>query len=145
MKTVTTVLLIVIFATACKKNDSGVTSENPKQVTIDSMNTVISNQKIEIAKQKSIDSMKVIMAQQKESNHQMMSNATQSSNTTTTTTTTKRKKWSNTAKGAVIGAGVGAISGAIIDKKHGEGAIIGGLSGAALGAGTGAILDSKKK
>ena len=144
MKTVTTILLIAIFTTSCKKNDAGVITENPKQVTIDSMNTVITNQKIENAKQKSIDSMKVIMAQQKGSNHQIASNTTQSTNTTTTTTTNKRKKWSNTAKGAVIGAGVGAISGAIIDKKHGEGAVIGGLSGAALGAGTGAILDSKK-
>jgi hypothetical protein len=58
----------------------------------------------------------------------------------------KRKGWSSTAKGAVIGAGVGAVTGAVIDKKHhGEGAIIGGLAGAGVGAGTGAIIDGKKK
>ena len=57
----------------------------------------------------------------------------------------KKKGWSGAAKGAVIGAGVGAIGGAVIDKKKpAQGAIIGGLAGAGLGAGTGAILDSKK-
>jgi hypothetical protein len=58
----------------------------------------------------------------------------------------KKKGWSNTAKGAVIGAGVGAIGGAVISKDHRvKGAIIGGVIGAAAGAGTGIILDHKKK
>ena len=57
----------------------------------------------------------------------------------------KKKGWSNTAKGAVIGAGAGAITGAAVSKKKGEGAIIGGLAGAAVGAGTGAIIDDSKK
>lgn len=56
----------------------------------------------------------------------------------------KKKGWSSAAKGAVIGAGVGAITGAAVSKKKGEGAIIGGLAGAGVGAGTGAIIDSKK-
>lgn len=58
----------------------------------------------------------------------------------------KKKGWSNTAKGAVIGAGVGAIGGAIISKDHRvKGAVIGGLIGAAAGAGTGIILDKRKQ
>ncbi|WP_431245042.1 hypothetical protein ACQ9BO_00155 [Flavobacterium sp. P21] len=44
-----------------------------------------------------------------------------------------------------MGAGVGATTGAIVSKKKGEGAIIGGLAGAGVGAGTGAIIDSNKK
>ncbi len=52
---------------------------------------------------------------------------------------------SSAAKGALIGAGAGAITGAAVSKKKGEGAIIGGLAGAAVGAGTGAIIDDKKK
>lgn len=59
--------------------------------------------------------------------------STGTENTTTTTTTTKKKGWSNRAKGAVIGGGVGAVGGAIISKNKGKGAIIGGLAGAAGG------------
>lgn len=58
---------------------------------------------------------------------------------------TQKKGWSNTAKGALIGAGVGAVSGALISKKKGEGALIGGAAGAGVGAGTGAIIDANKK
>ncbi len=58
----------------------------------------------------------------------------------------KKKGWSNTAKGAVIGAGVGAIGGAVINKKDRvKGAVIGAVIGGAAGAGTGIILDRKKK
>lgn len=58
----------------------------------------------------------------------------------------KKKGWSNTAKGAVIGAGVGAIGGAVIHKKDRvKGAVIGAVIGGAAGAGTGIILDRKKK
>jgi len=58
----------------------------------------------------------------------------------------KKKGWSNTAKGAVIGAGVGAVTGAVVDKKSSAtGAVIGGLAGAGVGAATGAVIDHKKK
>ena len=63
-----------------------------------------------------------------------------STNTTTTTTTTKKKGWSNAAKGTVIGAGSGAIIGAVVSKKKGKGAIIGGL----LGAGAGYVIGNEK-
>ncbi len=45
----------------------------------------------------------------------------------------KPKGWSDAAKGTAIGAGGGAIAGALIDKRHGQGAIIGGLVGAGAG------------
>ncbi|ATP56628.1 hypothetical protein CPT03_09145 [Pedobacter ginsengisoli] len=48
-------------------------------------------------------------------------------------TPAKKKGWSDAAKGTVIGAGAGAIGGALIDKKHGRGAIIGGVVGAGAG------------
>jgi hypothetical protein len=58
----------------------------------------------------------------------------------------KKKGVSNTVKGAVIGAGAGAVGGAIINKKNpGKGAIIGGVVGAGAGAVTGIILDKNKK
>lgn len=64
----------------------------------------------------------------------------------TATEEKKKKGVSNTVKGAVIGAGAGAVGGAIINKKNpGKGAIIGGVVGAGAGAVTGVILDKNKK
>lgn len=57
-----------------------------------------------------------------------------------TQTTTQKKGWSSAAKGAVIGAGAGALGGVLIDKKDGRGAIIGGL----VGAGTGYLIGRDK-
>lgn len=55
----------------------------------------------------------------------------------------EKKGWSNSAKGAVIGAGAGAIGGAIISKKKAKGAIIGGVIGAAGGYIIGKNKDNK--
>ena len=52
----------------------------------------------------------------------------------------QKKGWSSAAKGAVIGAGAGALGGVLIDKKDGRGAIIGGV----LGAGTGYLIGRDK-
>lgn len=137
-KKLVSLALIGLLLVSCKPQttDQAGVIDDTKQATIDSMNVVLEKQKIEMAKQKSIDSMQAIVESQKRSSV---------STHTTTTVTEKRKGWSRAAKGAVIGAGVGAAAGAIINKKnHGEGAIIGGLAGAGVGAGTGAILDSKK-
>ncbi len=61
----------------------------------------------------------------------------------TTTETEKKKGWSASAKGAAIGAGAGAIGGAIISKKKGLGAIVGGVVGAAGGYIIGKDIDKK--
>ncbi|MDQ6763963.1 MAG: glycine zipper domain-containing protein [Bacteroidota bacterium] len=61
----------------------------------------------------------------------------------TTTETEKKKGWSAAAKGAAIGAGAGAIGGAIISKKKGLGAIVGGVVGAAGGYIIGKDIDKK--
>ena len=122
----------VLSLNSCKNTDKqgAITdSVDIQKVTIDSMKQVAEKQHI-------IDSMKLVS----EKPRPVVVNQT-----TTTQTTTTHKKWSGAAKGAVIGAGVGAITGALVDKKHGEGALIGGLAGAGLGAGTGAIIDGKKK
>lgn len=56
----------------------------------------------------------------------------------------RKKGWSAKAKGAVIGAGTGAIAGAVINgRNRGVGAIIGGALGAGAGTGIGAIIDKK--
>jgi YMGG-like Gly-zipper len=57
---------------------------------------------------------------------------------------TRKKGWSKAAKGTVIGAGTGAVAGAIINKKNrGVGAVIGGILGAGAGYGIGRSMDKK--
>lgn len=133
--------LIMIFASvavmvSCKNTDQkGQVADEAHQATIDSMKAVAEKQRI-------IDSMTIVHQNEiKEREKQVVVVHDQQA----AAATPQRKKWSGAAKGAVIGAGVGAVTGAIISKKKGEGAIIGGLAGAGLGAGTGAIIDDKKK
>lgn len=135
--------LIMIFASvavmvSCKNTDQkGQVADEARQATIDSMQAVAEKQRI-------IDSMTIVHQneiREREKEKQVVVVHDQQA----APATPQRKKWSGAAKGAVIGAGVGAVTGAIVSKKKGEGAIIGGLAGAGVGAGTGAIIDDKKK
>jgi hypothetical protein len=56
----------------------------------------------------------------------------------------RKKGWSHAAKGTAIGAGSGAVLGAIISKKKGKGAIIGGVLGAAGGYVIGRAKDKRE-
>ncbi len=55
-------------------------------------------------------------------------------------TKTPKKHWSHKKKDAVIGAGAGAVTGAVVSKHHVKGAVI----GSAVGAGAGYIIGKKK-
>jgi hypothetical protein len=155
MKKVILILLITFAFIACNsKADKEAAVLQAKQMTVDSMNTVAEKQKnidlMNAEKQKTIDSMNEVAAQKNEMRSERLSErgngASRSTNTSSTTTVThKRKGLSTTATGALVGAGAGAITGAMVDHKKGEGAIVGGLIGAAAGAGTGAIITSEKK
>ncbi len=58
----------------------------------------------------------------------------------------KKKGMSTPVKGALIGAGVGAATGAVVAKNHRvKGAVIGAVVGAGAGAGTGVIIDKRKE
>jgi hypothetical protein len=71
------------------------------------------------------------------------SNGGAGTQTASTPVPAKKKGWSKAAKGAVIGAGTGAIAGAIISKKKGLGAVIGGVVGGAGGYIIGRNKDKK--
>ena len=133
--------LLSIVVISCQ-NQGKMDVQAAKKATVDSMNVVIEKQRV-------IDSMKQEMVKIEEAKVETKKEVIvvnqQSPSSTTTSTVTKKKGWSNTAKGAVIGAGVGAATGAIISKKKVQGAIIGGVAGAGVGAGTGAILDGKNE
>jgi uncharacterized protein YcfJ len=55
----------------------------------------------------------------------------------------QKKGWSKAAKGAVIGAGSGAVVGAVVSKKKGTGAAIGAAAGAVGGYIIGRSKDKK--
>ena len=133
MKTLSILFLTLVFVSCQNQQKEDV--NKAKQVSIDSMKT-------EIIKQKVIDSMQLEMTKIEEK--EQPQNVTVV-NQPAAVAPAKKKGWSGAAKGAVIGAGVGAATGAIVSKKKGQGAIIGGLAGAGVGAGTGAIIDSSKK
>jgi hypothetical protein len=78
-------------------------------------------------------------------NSNNVSTATTSSSTTATSAPVRRRRgWSHAAKDATIGGVGGAVAGAVIDKKHGQGAIIGGVVGAAGGYILGRSKDKKE-
>ena len=123
------ILIFAVLTSLASCRDQAAEMELAKQNTIDSIQVVQEKQRV-------IDSMQVITRTEKE--------VIYVNNNTAQPVVQKRKGMSNTAKGALIGAGVGAATGAVVSKKKGTGAIIGGLAGAAVGAGTGAIIDDKK-
>ncbi|HWJ26175.1 MAG TPA: glycine zipper domain-containing protein [Flavisolibacter sp.] len=51
-----------------------------------------------------------------------------------------KRGWSHKKKGAVIGAGAGAVTGAVVSHHHAKGALIGG----AVGAGAGYLIGRHK-
>ena len=55
----------------------------------------------------------------------------------------QKKGWSKAAKGAVIGAGSGAVVGAVVSKKKGTGAAVGAAAGAVGGYIIGRSQDKK--
>jgi len=68
----------------------------------------------------------------------------ESQNSAKTTTTTKKKGWSKAAKGTAIGAGAGAVLGAVINKRNrAVGAVIGGVIGGGGGYVIGRGMDKK--
>jgi hypothetical protein len=140
MKMLSIIFLTLVFVSCQNQQKEDV--NKAKKASIDSMKT-------EIIKQKTIDSIQLEITKIKEESEEphnvTVVNQPAAANQPAATTTAKKKGWSGTAKGAVIGAGVGAATGAIVSKKKGQGAIIGGLVGAGVGAGTGAIIDDSKK
>lgn len=139
------IAMFIIAITACNTNaNKEAAIQQAKQQTIDSIQAITEKQHI-------IDSMTAVAKKDKEAESapQARVSTTSEANTTVqtvpTTVTKKKKGLSATATGALVGVGVGAITGAMVDGKKGEGAIVGGLIGGAAGAGTGAIIDAKKK
>lgn len=125
------------------------TQSDKQEAVLKSQQKTIDSMRVAMEKQAIIDSMNALQAQRKEAEKWEEIEKNEATNHTQAVSSTPaapaKKKWSHTAKGAVVGAGTGAITGAIINKKRGEGALIGSLIGAGVGAGTGAIVDHSVK
>ena len=153
MKTISLIFAFALFSVSCRnaadKAETFTESESlVRQEAIDSMKIEMAKQEAEMARQKSIDSVQNFMAVQAAKRKPETKTVVvhQNSQASAPVAEKKKKGWSNTAKGAVIGAGVGGVAGAVINKKDpAKGAVIGVLAGGAVGAGTGAILDAQKK
>lgn len=141
MKQLLTALAATTILASCGGNPDTAAIESARKATIDSMNAIAT------VKQHVIDSMNEVKARR--------APAVNNDNTPAVVNNTpaaapapeapQKKKWSHTAKGAVVGAGAGAITGAIVNKDRLKGAAIGTVIGAGVGAGTGAIVDHQVK
>lgn len=141
MKRLIALAVIAIGLASCKDFEAQ-EKQQAQQRTLDSMKLEMERQKLQADRQRTIDSMKAVADAQRASQRPVIVN----NPTPAQQAEARRKGLSSPVTGALIGAGVGAASGALIDKdKAGRGAVIGGVSGAALGAGTGAIIDAEKK
>lgn len=152
MKQIVLALATVVTLFACNSNsaDTAAAVEKAKKETLDSINAV------NVAKQQVIDSMNAIHHSARKGhpveaptrNNYAAPNTVAADNTPAPAPAPapqKKKGWSHTAKGAVVGAGAGAITGAIVNPDRVKGAAIGAIVGAGVGAGTGAIVDHAKK
>lgn len=137
-----TALAATTVLASCGGNPDAAAIESARKATIDSMNAIAA------VKQHTIDSMNAVKAARAKSTVIYKDNGNTPDVAATAPETAPapaKKKWSHTAKGAVVGAGAGAITGAIVNKDRVKGAAIGTIIGAGVGAGTGAIVDGVKK
>ncbi len=164
MKTLTS--LVAAGALAFSLASCHSTNSDQGQAVVNQAQTTIDSLKLEVAKNRIVDSMQEVAKMEKEATTAKTANTSTRTRTRTiyrdrptsnytsastsnaaydpTPVAPAKRGWSAKAKGAVIGAGAGAVGGAIINKRNrGVGALIGGLGGAAVGTGVGAIIDRK--
>ncbi len=151
MKNLVALLFIALAMSSCSNREK---EEAAKQAAIvavkdsirlDSFKRADAENKAKIVE---AEKQKTVLAQQQAEEKRLMmlaeersaANAPAVTSRSTTTTSTTKKGWSSAAKGTAIGAGAGALGGALIDKKKGRGAIIGGV----VGAGTGYVIGRGK-
>jgi outer membrane lipoprotein SlyB len=151
MKKILSIFTIAIIFTACKsKTNSDV---NKNMVLVDTTGLSKSNALTDVGNHKYVINDKAIndaavtkpVGSSRQTNNTVENsgtgnNSTSSAGTNSSTTATPVKTdkgLSHAAKGTIVGAGTGAITGAILNKDHrGTGAII----GAVIGAGTGYVI-----
>ena len=140
------VAIVVILATFAACNNDSKMNNKLKEQALKQVRDSIRLDSFQRAEARTIE-----IAQEKE--HLALESSRSSSNSqptyvkgvseTYTNTQPAKKGWSKAAKGAAIGAGAGAVTGVIVDKKDGRGAVVGGLVGAGAGYVIGRSQDKK--
>jgi hypothetical protein len=148
MKYVFSVIMIASVLAACNSGkDKAAAAQKAQQQTIDSLNMALAKQRTIDSVNRVNDAARVARASAAKKNTQVVESSGDLSSTSSQAA--KKKGWSHTAKGAVVGAGTGAVTGAIINHNDRvKGAALGTIIGAGVGAGTGLIVDKsvqKKK
>jgi hypothetical protein len=150
MKKILSIFTIAIIFTACKSKTNRDVNKN--MVLVDTTGLSKSNALTDVGNHKYVINDKAIndaavtkpAGSSKQTNNTVENSGTGNNstsagtNSSTTATLVKTDKGlSHAAKGTIVGAGTGAITGAILNKDHrGTGAII----GAVIGAGTGYVI-----
>jgi outer membrane lipoprotein SlyB len=152
MKKIILIVAVAASFAACK-NKSGPGYDTSRYMLVDTTGMVVSTPATDVMKSAGVTATRTMEANKiplttstSTENARTTSNAVYPANTSTTTTTTttstvpKRDKgWSSAAKGTVIGAGTGAVVGAIATHSV-KGAIIGTV----LGGGAGYLIGRHK-
>lgn len=143
MKKVIFLASILAILSSCKPSaqDDAIKIAAAKQIMLDSI-----NQANTIAQQnKTIDSLKTVAAKSRLSEKKTVVVQKSSPEPRVASVSKSKNKMNNTTKGALIGVGVGTVTGAILSKDKAKGAILGGVIGGSAGVGAGAIIDKKKE
>jgi Glycine zipper len=124
------------YKTGLIKNEDGTTTTTSSTTTVTTTTTSSSN-----APQKASTTNTGTKAKTASTNNTSAGSGT--STTQAPAPVQRDKGWSSAAKGTAIGAGSGAILGAVVSKKKVQGAIVGGVIGAAGGYVIGRDMDKK--
>ncbi len=135
MKKVFSIFAVVITLAACKNNKSDIP---PNMVLVDTTGLSKSNSLTDVGNKKYVITPKAEVAPTKTQNTTSSASSNAPVNNSAPAPAKRDKGWSDAAKGTAIGAGSGAILGAVVsgDGNRGKGAVI----GAVVGAGTGYVI-----
>ncbi len=146
MKNLLSLIALSVLLGSCGQKQAVKHAQERANATIDSMNAVNDLNTANLQRQKSIDSMNLIVEAEKQRRRNASYSENNSASGSANANPQDKKKMNNKTKGTLIGAGTGAVLGAVtgvmVDGKKAEGAVVGGLIGA--GAGAGAVIGNNK-
>lgn len=158
MKKILSIITIVAMLAACKNKTNSELSNSKNMVLVDTTGLSKSNALTDVGNNKYVINDKVVSnpavakpsSSTKQTSNSTVNNSTagnsggSGSNTSTAETPAPvpaDKGWSHAAKGTAVGAGSGAIIGAVVNKDN---RVEGALIGSAIGAGTGYLIGRAK-
>lgn len=142
MKKTLSIFALVIIFTACKNNSNESVDKN--MVLVDTTGLYKSNILTDVGNNKYVINDKANPAVSPKKNSSNGGSANNTSTPVAKALVKKDKGLSHAAKGTLVGAGTGALTGAILNKDHrGTGAIIGTVIGAGAGYLIGRSTDKK--